>query len=236
MGAHKRVDFSERDKQLLYLLYKHRYADFTALTMLNQVNITLYKRLEKLIKFGYIKKITSENIKSSIYTITKNGQNWLAQNIEEEFNKPVLGKVKASSLYNFNHHLLIAKIGALLACRNINYEIDLTCKKAYSELKIIPDIIIERYGGLTGFEIELEYKTAEKYAKKLSQLQTSKDIKKLIYLTSGKPDKLQSKISTIDKYKNGESIDERLITYETKNKIMFVELNNFIQNIDDFIS
>ena len=235
MGAHKRVDFSERDKQLLYLLYKHRYCDFTALNILNPVNITLYKRLKKLIESGYIKKITSGNIKSAIYTITKNGQNWLAQNIEQEFNKPILSKLKTSSLYNFNHHLLIARIGALLANRNIDYEIDLTCKKAYPKLKIIPDIIIERYG-LIGFEIELEYKTAEKYAKKLSQLQNSTDIKKLIYLTQGKPDKLQNKISVIDQYKNGASIDERLITYETKNKIMFVEINNFIQNIDDFIS
>ena len=236
MGAHKRVDFSERDKQLLYLLYKHRYCDFTALTILNPVIRTLYGRLEKLIKSGYIKKIVSGNIKVPIYTITKNGQNWLAQNIEQEFNKSVLSKVKTSSIYNFNHHLLIAKIGALLTSRNIDYEIDLTCKKAYPKLKIIPDIIIERYGGLIGFEIELEYKTAEKYAKKLSQLQTNEEIKKLIYLTQGKPDKLQNKISIIDRYKNGASIDERLITYETKNKIMFVELNNFIQNIDDFIS
>ena len=236
MGAHKRVDFSERDKKLLYLLYKHRYCDFTALTMLNIKYDTLYRRLKKLIKSGYVKKLNSENIKIEIYSLTQKGENWLTQNIEQEFNKPVLSKLKMSSLYNFNHHILIARIGALLANRNIDYEIDLTCKKAYPKLKIIPDIIIERYGGLIGFEIELEYKTAEKYAKKLSQLQTSEEIKKLIYLTQGKPDKLQNKISIIDQYKNGASIDERLITYETKNKIMFMELNNFIQNIDDFIS
>ena len=45
MGAYKRVDFNARDKQILYLLYKHRYADFTGLNILNPVNITLYQRL-----------------------------------------------------------------------------------------------------------------------------------------------------------------------------------------------
>ncbi len=138
------ISFIAEDKeQILYLLYKHRYVDFAALNILNPVNITLYKRLEKFIKSGYIKKIASGNIKVLIYAITKNGQNWLAQNIEQEFNKPVLSKVKTSSLYNFNHHLLIAKIGALLTSKNIDYEIDLTVKRAYPELKIIPDIVIK---------------------------------------------------------------------------------------------
>ncbi len=235
MGAYKRVDFTDRDKQLLYLLYKHRYADFTALNILNPVIRTLYERLEKLIKSGYIKKIDSANIRIPIYTITMQGKQWLGQNIQQEFNKPVLSKIKTSSLYNFNHHILIVKIGALLTSRNIDYEIDLTCKKAYPELKIIPDIVIKKEDGLIGFEIELEYKNISKYAKKLSQLQTSKDIKKLIYLTSGNPETLKKKILSIDNYKAGESIDERLITNDTKDKIGYVKLNEFIQDIDKHI-
>ena len=236
MGAYKRVDFNEKDKQILYLLYKHRYVDFAALNILNPVNITLYKRLEKLIKFGYVKKIEPGNIKASIYGITKNGQNWLAQNVQQEFNKSVVNKVKTSSIYNFNHHLLIAKIGTLLTSKKVDYEIDLTAKKAYPELKIIPDIIIKKDNGLIGFEIELEYKTAEKYAKKLSQLQTSEDIKKLIYLTNGNPDKLQGKIINISEYKNGQSIDERIILNETKEKIGYRNINEFIQDIDKYLS
>ena len=236
MGAYKRIDFNEKDKQILYLLYKHRYVDFAALSVINPVNITLYQRLEKLIKFGYVKKIAAANIKVSIYAITKQAQHWLAQNIQQEFDKPVLSKIKTSSMYNFNHHLLIAKIGALLASKNIDYEIDLTCKKAYPELKIIPDIVIKKDDGLIGFEIELEYKTAEKYAKKLSQLQTTEEIKKLIYLTNGKPDILRNKITNIDQYKNGESIDERLINNKTKNKIMYIKLGEFIQDIDNYLS
>ena len=236
MGAHKRIDFNDKDKQILHLLYKHRYVDFTALNILNPVNITLYQRLEKLIKYGYIKKIRSGNIKVPIYATTKNGQSWLAQNGKQEFNKSVLFKVKTSSIYNFNHHLFIAKIGALLTSKNIDYEIDLTAKKAYPELKIIPDIIIKKDNGLIGFEIELEYKTAEKYAKKLSQLQTSKEIKKLIYLTNGNPDKLQGKIINISEYKNGQSIDERIILNETKEKTGYRNINEFIQNIDNYLS
>ena len=236
MGAHKRIDFNDRDKQILHLLYKHRYVDFTALNILNPVNITLHKRLEKLIKFGYIKKIEAKNIKVPIYAITKNGQSWLAQNVRQEFNKCVLSKVKTSSIYNFNHHLFIAKIGALLTNKNIDYEIDLTAKKAYPELKIIPDIVIKKDDGLIGFEIELEYKTAGKYAKKLSQLQTSKELKKLIYLTNGKPDKLQGKIINISEYKNGQSIDERIILDETKEKIGYRNINEFIQDIDNYLS
>ena len=236
MGAYKRIDFNEKDKQILYLLYKHRYMDFTALNIINPVNITLYQRLEKLIKFGYVKKIAAENIKVSIYTITKQAQHWLAQNIQQEFDKPILNKIKTSSMYNFNHHLFIAKIGALLTSKNIDYEIDLTCKKAYPELKIIPDIIIKKDDGLTGFEIELEYKGADKYAKKLSQLQTSKEIKKLIYLTNGKPDILRNKVINIDRYKNGESIDERFIVDETKNKLMFIKLADFETDIDNYLS
>ena len=236
MGAHKRIDFNDRDKQILHLLYKHRYVDFAALNILNPVNITLYKRLEKLIKFGYVKKIEPGNIKASIYAITKNGQSWLAQNVQQEFNKSVVNKVKTSSIYNFNHHLLIAKIGTLLTSKKVDYEIDLTAKKAYPELKIIPDIIIKKDNGLIGFEIELEYKTAEKYAKKLSQLQTSEDIKKLIYLTNGNPDKLQGKIINISEYKNGQSIDERIILNETKEKIGYRNINEFIHDIDKYLS
>jgi hypothetical protein len=236
MGAYKRVDFSNKDKQTLYLLYKHRYADFTALNIINPVNRTLYERLKKLIKFGYAKKIDSINIKIPVYAITMQGKHWLAQNIPQEFNKPILSKIKTSSIYNFNHHLLIAKIGALLTSRNIDYEIDLTCKKAYPELKIIPDVVIKKDDGLIGFEIELEYKNASKYAKKLSQLQTNKDIKKLIYLTSGNPETLKKKILSIDDYKDGKSIDERLIIDDTKNKIVFVKLNEFMQGIDKYLS
>ncbi|MHB1646233.1 MAG: hypothetical protein ACYCSW_06945 [bacterium] len=236
MGAYKRIDFNERDKRILYLLYKHKYADFTALNILNPVSITLYQRLEKLIKFGYIKKIDSVNIKIPIYAITMQGKHWLAQNIQQEFNKPILSKIKTSSIYNFNHHLLIAKTGALLTSRNIDYEIDLTCKKQYPELKIIPDIVIKKKDGLIGFEIELEYKNASKYAKKLSQLQTSADIKKLIYLTSGNPETLKKKILSIDDYKAGKSIDERIILNDTKDKIGYVKLNEFIQDIDKYIA
>ena len=236
MGAYKRVDFNERDKQILYLLYKHRYADFTGLNILNPVNITLYQRLEKLIKFGYVKKIAAGNIKMPVYTITKQGQHWLAQNIPQEFDKPVLSKIKTSSMYNFNHHLEIAKIGAMLTIRNIGYEIDLTVKKAYPELKIIPDIVIQKDGGFYGFEIELEYKKVLQYAKKLSQLQTSKDIKKLIYLTAGNTETLQNKIMGIDKYENGQSIDERIIFNKTKQKISYVKLDEFTQDIDKYLS
>ena len=236
MGAHKRIDFTDKDKQILYLLYKHRYVDFTALNILNPVKITLYQRLEKLVKFGYIKKIGCENIKAGVYAITKNGQNWLAQNVQQEFNKSVINKVKTSSIYNFNHHLLIAKIGTLLTSKKVDYEIDLTAKKAYPELKIIPDIIIKKDNDLIGFEIELEYKKAEKYAKKLSQLQTSKELKKLIYLTNGNPDKLQEKIKNISEYKTGQSIDERIILNETKEKIGYRNINEFIQDIDNYLS
>ena len=132
--------------------------------------------------------------------------------------------------------MLIAKIGTLLTSKKVDYEIDLTAKKAYPELKIIPDIIIKKDNGLIGFEIELEYKTAEKYAKKLSQLQTSKEIKKLIYLTNGNPDKLQEKIINISEYKNGQSIDERIILNETKEKIGYRNINEFIQDIDKYLS
>ena len=236
MGANKRVDFNDKDKQILYLLYKHRYVDFTALNILNSVKITLYQRLEKLVKFGYIKKIGCENIKVGVYAITKNGQSWLAQNVQQEFNKCVLSKVKTSSIYNFNHHLFIAKIGALLMIKNIDYEIDLTVKRVYPELKIIPDIVIKKDDGLIGFEIELEYKSAEKYAKKLSQLQNSEEIKKLIYLTNGNPDKLQEKIKNISEYKAGQSIDERIILNETKEKIGYRNINEFIQDIDKYLS
>jgi hypothetical protein len=67
-------------------------------------------------------------------------------------------------------------------------------------------------------------------------LQTSKDIKKLIYLTNGKPDILRNKITNIDQYKKGESIDERLINNKTKNKIMYIKLGEFIQDIDNYLS
>ena len=235
MGAYKRVDFNERDKQILYLLYKHRYMDFTALNVLNPVKITLYKRLEKLIKFGYIKKIEAEYIKMPIYTITKRAQHWLSQNITQEFNKPVLSKIKTSSMNNFNHHLIIAKVGVVMTCKNIDYEIDLNIKKAYPELKIIPDIVVKK-DGIIGFEIELEYKSVSKLAKKLSGLQTDKNIKKLIYLTQGNPDILRNKISNIDEYKNGQSIDERIILDETKQKISYIKLQEFIQDIDKYLS
>ncbi|MCL4321991.1 MAG: hypothetical protein M1478_04560 [Deltaproteobacteria bacterium] len=236
MGAYKRVDFSDRDKQILVYLYKHRYADFTALNIINPVSITLYKRLEKFIKFGYVKKIDSINIKIPVYAITGRGKHWLAQNMPVEFKKPVLSKIKTSSIYNFNHHLLIAKTGALLTSRNIDYEIDLTCKAQYPELKIIPDVVIKKDDGLIGFEIELEYKNVSKYAKKLSQLQTSRDIKKLIYLTSGNPETLKKKIMQIDRYEAGGTLEERLIRNQTKEKIEYIKFNEFIQDIDKYLS
>lgn len=230
MGAHKRVDFSERDKQLLYLLYKHRYCDFTALNGLF-VESNLYKKLKKLSEFGYIRKFDLSRLTRPLYSLTMLGRNWLMRNMDKEFDKSIIKEIKMSSIYNLNHHLKIAEIGALLTIRNIDYEIDLTCKKAYPELKFIPDIVIEKEDGLIALEIELENKSVKKNRIKLSKIQMAKEIKKVIFLSPRK-DGLENnfnRAAEIILHDNG--LGENIIINSTMDKLRFVDIKDFCDKI-----
>jgi hypothetical protein len=228
----QRVDITEKDIIFFKFLYKHRYVNLRTVNILyaNKPD-TLYRKLKKLTEYCYIKTLRQKNMEP-VFALDKEGYNTLIKiNPDKEHKKINITEQRIALNSNANHHLIIAEIGAMLTNRNIDYEIDLNIKKMFPEWALIPDIIL--INNKIGFEVELENKSMIRYAKKLSQLQMTESIKKLIYLSRG--NSLTYKIDKIEEYKAGKTLDERIILDETKNKIEFININEFILDIDRFL-
>ena len=237
MGAHKGVVLSERDYRLFNFLHKCRYADIKPAMNIFQTDITTVRhRLRKLEDYKYIGRIKLNFIKSSLYFLGTKAKIIIAETLNEDIPKRPLKSLTDKSIVNLKHHLKICDLASILSAKGYDYEIDLTVKKAYPGFKIIPDIVLKKDNELIGLEIEFEYKTPTKYAKKLSQFQNSKEFKKLIYLVKTNPETLRNKINKIDIYKDGETIDERLIMDKTKEKIEYLKLTDFELNINEYLN
>lgn len=228
----ERVDITEKDINLFKFLYKHRYVNLKVIDILYENKPdTLYRRLKKLTEYNYIKVLKIQNMET-LFALDFEGHIILSKTEpQKEHKKRNISKQRIPLRNNANHNLIIAEIGAMLSNRNIDYEIDLNIKSILPEWKLIPDILIYKIG----FEIELENKSMIRYAKKLSELQNTKEIDKLIYLTP-MPQSLQNKVENNEEYKYGNSLDERIILNETKQKINYIKLNNFIENMDEYLN
>lgn len=237
MGAHKGVVLSERDYRLFNFLHKCKYAGVKPLMNIFQTDITTVRhRLKKLEEYKYIGRIKLNFIESSLYFLEIKAKIIIAEMLDEDIPKRPLKSLTNKSIVNLKHHLKICDLASVLSVKGYDYEIDLTVKKAYPGFKIIPDIVVKKDNELIGLEIEFEYKTPPKYAKKLSQFQNSEELKKLIYLVKTNPETLRNKINKIDRYKNGKTIDERLIMKDTKERIEYIKLTDFEPNIDGYLN
>ena len=228
----ERVDINEKDINFFKFLYKHRYCNLRAIDILYYYNKTdtLYRRLKKLAEFDYIKVLKIKN-RENLYSLGVEGYKMLAKiDPEKEYRKKNITEQRLP--FNVNHSLIIAEIGAMMNIRKYDYEIDLNMKKIYPKWKLIPDILLFNK---IGFEIEIENKSMIIYAKKLSALQNTKEIEKLIYL-SPTPQSLKFKIESNDEYKDGDNLDERIILDETKQKINYIDLKYFMENIDEYLN
>ena len=226
----ERVDLNEKDINFFKFLYKHRYCNLKAVDILySKKTHTLYIRLKKLAEFNYIKVLKIKN-REALYLLGVEGYKILAKiDSEKEYRKRNITEQRLP--FNVNHSLIIAEIGAMMNIRKYDYEIDLNIKKIYPEWKLIPDILLF---GKIGFEVEIENKSMIRYAKKLSELQNTKEIEQLIYL-SPTPQSLKFKIESNDEYAAGNNLDERIILDETKQKINYIDLKYFMENIDIII-
>ena len=227
----ERVDINEKDINFFKFLYKHRYCNLRAIDILYLKRAdTLYRRLKKLAEFDYIKVLKIKN-RENLYLLGAEGYKTLFKFApEKEYRKRNITKQRLP--FNVNHCLIIAEIGAMMNIRKFDYEIDLNLKAIFPEWKLIPDILIF---SKIGFEVEIENKSVIRYAKKLSELQNTKEIEQLIYL-SPTPQSLKYKIEKNDEYKGGANLDERIILNETKQKINYIEIKDFIDNMDEHLN
>ena len=226
-----RVDLNEKDINFLKFLYKHRYCNLKSINILySSKTDTLYRRLKKLAEFDYISILKTKNIEN-LYSLGSRGYKTLTKiDPEKEYRKRNITERRLP--FNVNHSLIIAEIGAMMNIRKFNYEVDLNLKAIFPEWKLIPDILIF---SKIGFEVEIENKSMIKYAKKLSELQNTKEIEQLIYLSPA-PQSLKFKIESNDEYKGGANLDERIILNETKQKINYIEIKDFIDNMDEHLN
>ena len=227
----ERVDIKRKDINFFKFLYKHRYCNLRAIDILYSNKLhTLYIRLKKLAEFDYIKVLKIKN-RENLYLLGAEGYKILTKiEPEKEYRKRNITEQRLP--FNVNHSLTIAEIGAMMNIRKLDYEIDLNIKAIFPEWKLIPDILLF---DKIGIEIEIENKSMIRYAKKLSELQNTKEIKQLIYL-SPTPQSLKFKIESNDEYKGGNNIDERIILDETKQKINYIEIKDFIGNMDEHLN
>ena len=227
----ERVDLNEKDINFLKFLYKHRYCNLRAIDILYLKRAdTLYRRLKKLGEFNYIKVLKIKN-RENLYLLGAEGYKILTKiDLGKEYRKRNITEQRLP--FNVNHSLIIAEIGAMMNIRKLDYEIDLNIKAIFPEWKLIPDILLF---DKIGIEIEIENKSMIRYAKKLSELQNTKEIKQLIYL-SPTPQSLKFKIESNDEYKSGNNLDERIILDETKQKINYIDLRNFMENMDEHLN
>ncbi|MHB1697760.1 MAG: hypothetical protein ACYCSQ_06645 [bacterium] len=227
----ERVDLTEKDINFFKFLYKHRYCNLKSIDILyaNKPD-TLYRKLKKLAEFDYIRVLKTKN-RENLYLLSLEGyQTLIRLDPEKEYKKRNITEQRLP--FNVNHNLIIAEIGAMFSIRKLDYEIDLNIKLIFPEWKLIPDILLF---GKIGFEVEIENKSMVRYAKKLSELQNTKEIERLIYL-SPTPQTLKLKIESNDEYAGGDNLDERIILNETKQKIDYIDLKYFMENIDINIS
>ena len=226
-----RVDLNEKDINFLKFLYKHRYCNLKSINVLYSNKLhTLYIRLKKLAEFDYIKVLKIKN-RENLYLLSAEGYKILTKiEPEKEYRKRNITEQRLP--FNVNHSLMIAEIGAMMSIRKLDYEIDLNIKAIFPEWKLIPDILIF---GKIGFEVEIENKSMTRYARKLSELQNTREIEQLIYLSPA-PQSLKFKIESNDEYKGGANLDERIILNETKQRINYIELSNFIGNMDEHLN
>ena len=227
----ERVDINEKDIDFFKFLYKHRYCNLRAIDILYSSKAdTLYRRLKKLAEFDYIKSLKTKN-RENLHLLGAEGYKILTKiEPEKEYRKRNITEQRLP--FNVNHSLIIAEIGAMMSIRQYDYEIDLNIKGIFPEWKLIPDILLF---DKIGIEIEIENKSMIRYAKKLSELQNTKEIERLIYL-SPTPQSLKYKIEGNDEYKGGDNIDQRIILNETKQKINYIEIKNFINNMDEHLN
>ena len=227
----ERVDLNEKDINFFKFLYKHRYCNLKAIDILYSNKLhTLYIRLKKLAEFDYIKVLKTKN-RENLYLLGAEGYKTLTKiEPEKEYRKKNITEQRLP--FNVNHSLIIAEIGAMMNIRKFDYEIDLNIKAIFPEWKLIPDILIFSKIGL---EVEIENKSMIRYAKKLSELQNTKEIEQLIYLTAT-PQSLKFKIESNDEYKAGDNLDERIILDETKQKINYIDLKYFMENMDEHLN
>lgn len=227
----ERVDINEKDINFFKFLYKHRYCNLRAIDILYSNKLhTLYIRLKKLTEFNYIKVLKIKN-RENLYLLGAEGYKILTKiDMGKEYRKRNITEQRLP--FNVNHSLIITEIGAMMNIRKLDYEIDLNIKAIFPEWKLIPDILIF---GKIGFEVEIENKSMIRYARKLSELQNTREIEQLIYL-SPTPQSLKYKIESNDEYKGGDNIDQRIILNETKQKINYIEIKDFIDNMDEHLN
>lgn len=229
----ERVDLNEKDINFFKFLYKHRHANLKTIGVLyaDKLN-TLYRRLKKLTEFNYIKNIKVKNMET-LFALSFEGYKTLSKiEPEKEHRKINITEKKIPLKSNANHSLIIAEIGALLNIRGINYEIDLNLKAIYPEWKLIPDILIEKIG----FEVELENKNMVKYRKKLSELQKTKEIAKLIYISASSTESLRRKITGAGAIIQKTDADTDIIINSTMEKIDYIGIKDFMSNIDEYLN
>ncbi len=227
----ERVDINEKDINFFKFLYKHRYCNLRAIDILYSSKAdTLYRRLKKLAEFDYIKVLKIKN-RENLYLLGAEGYKILIKiDLEKEYRKRNITEQRLP--FNVNHSLIITEIGAMMNIKKLDYEIDLNIKAIFPEWKLIPDILLFNK---IGIEIEIENKSTVRYAKKLSELQNTKEIERLIYLSPA-PQNLKFKIESNDEYKGGDNLDERIILNETKQKISYIDLKYFMENMDEYLS
>ncbi|MHB8231523.1 MAG: hypothetical protein ACYDDB_01300 [bacterium] len=227
-----RVILTDKDINFFKFLYKHRYCNLKAINILylNKPH-TLYIRLKKLAEFDYIRVLKTKN-RENLYLLSVEGYKTLIKtDPEKEYKKRNITEQRLP--FNVNHSLIIAEIGAMLSIRKLDYEIDLNIKLIFPEWKLIPDILLF---GKIGFEVELENKNVLKYRKKLSELQKTKEIANLIYISVSSTESLRKKITAAGDVIQDSGADTDIIINSTMEKIGYIDLKYFMENIDKYLN
>ncbi len=252
MKKKTRCDITDQDEIFLLFLKKNKYCDEIAARIIYQKSEqTFWRRIRKLEKYKYIRKVlmsidssgfTGEHKRVFVFGLDTKGCSHcetVKTNIEISSNgiqlrhklyiKRLAACLENLSIYNgfsYNSEFILNEFkeneGIFISDQNIN------------KYAIRPDIYIQEYK--ICFEVELSIKhDNQTYGQKLFSMQYLKNINKVIWLVENQKskDKLLSHILLWDDssklFQYDQSLNKKMIFTDTINK-------NIIHIFDDFIS